>query len=292
VTAAPSVAAPVHALLTRAIDYAGLFPPAELEPAAAVANYLAYRESSDSWALGRLVVPAGRLEQLVPFLPTPVQAPVPLSVVLGPDLETDLARVREFERKRHGTIAAVELKERPAVKPNFPNRWTRYVEVSLDDPELDRCLESIAALPGFGKIRTGGTTAGAFPAPEKLTRFLLLAARRRLPFKATAGLHHPIRGSYRLTYQEGAPSGPMYGYLNLSVAAALAWTGAGRAEIEAALLESDGEQLRFDSEALVWRSRRFEAQDLTDLRKNFLHGFGSCSFREPLDELVTLVPAR
>ena len=45
--------ASLHALLTGAIDYAGLFPPAKLDMRDAVARYADYRGTSESWALGR-----------------------------------------------------------------------------------------------------------------------------------------------------------------------------------------------------------------------------------------------
>ncbi len=44
-------------LLSGLIDYAGLFPPAAVSMADAVANYAAYRTSADAWALGRFVLP-------------------------------------------------------------------------------------------------------------------------------------------------------------------------------------------------------------------------------------------
>ncbi len=54
----------VRVLLADAIDYAGLFPPAQLDMPGAVAEYAAYLDSADSWALGRFVVPAARLAEL------------------------------------------------------------------------------------------------------------------------------------------------------------------------------------------------------------------------------------
>src|SRR5919107_1312328 len=54
----------VRVLLTDAIDYAGLFPPAQLDMPGAVAEYAAYLDSPHRWALGRFVVPAARLADL------------------------------------------------------------------------------------------------------------------------------------------------------------------------------------------------------------------------------------
>ena len=46
------------------IDYAGLFPPASLDLAAAVRNFTWYRLGDDNWMLGRFIVPASRLQDV------------------------------------------------------------------------------------------------------------------------------------------------------------------------------------------------------------------------------------
>src|SRR5262245_43732505 len=52
------MSASLRALLTGAIDYAGMFPPAKLPLEEAFRNYLQYRESPDAWMLGRFICPA------------------------------------------------------------------------------------------------------------------------------------------------------------------------------------------------------------------------------------------
>lgn len=53
----------IRILLTKLIDYAGLFPPAGLAMAPAVSNYVAYRNGEYAWALGRFVLPVSRLSE-------------------------------------------------------------------------------------------------------------------------------------------------------------------------------------------------------------------------------------
>src|SRR3954470_25046208 len=53
--------ASLRALLSGAIDYAGLFPPAKLPLPEALDNYARYRGEPEAWMLGRFVVPASRL---------------------------------------------------------------------------------------------------------------------------------------------------------------------------------------------------------------------------------------
>jgi hypothetical protein len=57
------------ALLRDLIDYAGLFPPASLDMAAAVANYDSYSRSEWNWILGRFIVPVARLGEFEEALP-------------------------------------------------------------------------------------------------------------------------------------------------------------------------------------------------------------------------------
>src|SRR5438093_1052355 len=56
--------ASVRALLANVIDYAGLFPPANLPMEEAIRNYTRYRQEPESWMLGKFICPAARLVEL------------------------------------------------------------------------------------------------------------------------------------------------------------------------------------------------------------------------------------
>jgi hypothetical protein len=286
----------LYRLLSGSIDYAGLFPPAGLDLATALANYRAYRGSADAWALGRFVVPAARLNELEGLLldgNVTVAERLPLTVLLGTAGADEVTAIEHFNARsgeHGGRVESVEVKTASdnavrAVLAVLPVEWNRYLEISLDSAS-DPVLEALVAGRAFAKIRTGGVTPDAFPEVDQLVHFLQAAARRRLAFKATAGLHHPLRGCYRLSYAEAAPQGVMYGFLNLFLAATLAWGGAPAVQLRAALLEDDPAALRLDPEVLQWRELRIGATALAQLRENFCHSFGSCSFREPLDQLA------
>ena len=70
------------------IDYAGLFPPADLDLQTVVKNWASYLQSEDSWMLARLIIPAVQLEEFVRcakgLLPTPNEEMWQLSVLLPP----------------------------------------------------------------------------------------------------------------------------------------------------------------------------------------------------------------
>jgi len=127
-------------------------------------------------------------------------------------------------------------------------------------------MDNAAIAGAFAKARTGGVTPDLFPSPERLLAFLRAAVDEGVRFKATAGLHHPLRGSYPLTHAPDAPRGVMFGYLNVLLATAVLRAGGSDEEGLAALVESDAAAIGFGAEALEWGRFRFDAKELADLR--------------------------
>jgi len=173
---------------------------------------------------------------------------------------------------------AVSIESKGLVKSDRPV----YCEVALAKlSELARVKESGC----FGKIRTGGLKAEAIPASADVARFITKCAELRLAFKATAGLHHPIRAEYALTYEVNAPRAVMHGFLNVLMAAAFAWHG--ESGIEPILNEMDASAFRFGERA-HWRDKSLTAEQVRAARQDFMHSVGSCSFEEPVAELQGL----
>src|SRR6266508_293919 len=106
----------VRVLLAGAIDYAGLFPPAQHAMPAAVADYLAHRAGPDAWALGRLVVPVARLAELEDALRRCAvrrAGRVPLAALLGTGTADDVDAIELFNRRtpeHGGRVGSVEVK--------------------------------------------------------------------------------------------------------------------------------------------------------------------------------------
>ena len=282
-----------HALLAGAIDYAGLFPPAQLGMADAVRNYADYRRGGESWALGRFVVPANRLDMLRSALDAlPDDATVgawPLSILAGPRLSDDLDRIAALDpsqfRPEALEIRAATPQEIDQIAEQAGRRYETYVELPLDE-DIPALVRALAARGLRAKMRTGGVTADAVPDADAVVRFLAACVDAGVPFKATAGLHHPRRGAYRLTYEINAATAPMHGYLNVFAATALLRAGASRDEAGRVLLETDPDALRVEESAVIWRGRRIDGRALAAMRREGMTAFGSCSFREPLDELA------
>lgn len=292
-------------LMTGLVDYAGLFPPAAEDMRTAVENYATYRAGPDRHALGRFIVPLARLEEFESASRELMKRGDPsdpwrLSVLVGADTHAASERMLKFNchhwsgsEDGHAVIDVVELKAATveAIEEqhrNLPSFFQRYFEVPLDDSTQD-LIKSIARVGARAKIRTGGTTPDAFPASRAIFAFMAGCNREGVAFKATAGLHHPIRGSYRLTYQPGSAAGTMYGFLNLFLAAALVRQGEPESTVVQALEEGDPRAFRFTDEAITWKGHRIDASALRTARDTFAISFGSCSFREPVDELTQLV---
>lgn len=297
-SSSPIRSGPIRALLAGAIDYAGLFPPATLQMGEAVRNYASYAAGDDRWALGRLVLPASRLEEFVQaWNELPEFSPgsdCRLSVVFGPDIEGDAALVAGFN-ERHAGRFVVDAIEARAAEPHdvrrlaaaVPSRVARFAELS-GGSDLAAALRNARETGTAAKIRTGGVIAGAFPSAREVVAFLEACHRAGVRFKATAGLHHPVRGSYPLTYDSDSPSSLMFGYLNLFLAAAVVHAGGSSHDAIAVLTATDGTSLRIDNDRVEWAGVTVETRAIAAARTEFITGFGSCSFREPIDELALL----
>lgn len=292
----------MRVLLEGVVDYAGLFPPAGLGMQEAVESYARYRQGGDRWMLGRFILPVSRLAEFDAAAAghlemRPAGSPWRLSVLAGAALKHDLEMIGEFNC-RHAAegagaaeVDAVELRaEHPdaiSEAERLVPQWAdAFVEIPLSsDPE-----PFIAALAGtrlHAKARTGGISADAIPGTAHVARFIAACVRHGVSFKATAGLHHPVRAEYPLTYEASPPRAVMHGYLNVLLAAVLLRSGGGEADAQALLEEEDPAAFEVEPDAITWRGHRFEQSELAAGRQ-LARSFGSCSFTEPVADLATL----
>jgi hypothetical protein len=107
----------------------------------------------------------------------------------------------------------------------------------------------------------------------------------KVPFKATAGLHHAIRAEYPLTYEPESRRATMFGFVNVLLASAAAAGGASANEVEKILSATDGFVID-GTGALLPTGRLMQAVDVAKARLSGIASFGSCSFDEPVAELT------
>ena len=162
-----------------------------------------------------------------------------------------------------------------------------YVEVPAD-PDPRALLDVLATRRLRAKIRSGGIEPGAIPPVEHVARFLLACYARDLPMKATAGLHHALPGEHPLTYEPDAPRARMHGFFALLLAAALCYNGLTRTDAPRRLALDTLEGVTIDDDGIAWESYRVSVDEITRVRRRLFVSFGSCSFDEPVADLVAL----
>ena len=237
-------------MLDRLIDHAALFPPASMSLEDALAEDRAARDSAYAQVIGRFVIPTARLSDL------PDERPALSVVVQG---ESDIDTVRDAPG-----VEAVETRlDGPRPKPAdliafyravAPLGVETYLELVFDESWRDSVPAAIGAIAAVGarvKLRCGGDFT---PTVEQVALVIAACREAGVPFKCTAGLHHAMR------------RGDEHGFLNI-----LAATTAPLPELEPVLAEED-----------------FAALDLSDVDRALFVGFGSCSWREPVDDLREL----
>lgn len=316
----------LRALLGEIVDYAGLFPPADLSLQRALQKYAEYRHEEEAWMLSRFVLPVRRLPDLSSHRDLLKRGHPYAFSVLGTGgatassfvdaFERDLDVIEAFDAEQQGQ-AQVEVMEVPlpqalvgAGRADYAE-WLRAMDrrlVRTGTAKLDVFLEvpmtprATAALPALCaalathnsrqalpartiaglKVRCGGGTPGDVPAAEDLAALLSACRDASVPFKATAGLHHPMRH-----YDDGLDT-EAHGFLNLFVAAVLAAEcDLDRSELVAILREDTPDNFRFLKESVAWRDLSASLEGVRHVRDTLARSFGSCSFEEPIDHLRT-----
>jgi hypothetical protein len=196
------------------------------------------RTDEHAWLLARLVWPSSRLDELE-------GEDRALSVLLDGPYAGDM-RAEAIETRWESGLDGLS--------------GEAYVELPLENG-LEEKVAVLAERGLRAKVRCGGAEV---PPPESLGRFLAVCRDAGVPFKATAGLHHPLAAEGR------------HGFLNVLAACAF--------EDEAALVGG----ITLESDALRWGGREAGSEELERVRREQLVAVGSCSFFDPVEELLEL----
>jgi hypothetical protein len=269
-------------LLEGAIDYAGMFPPAKLEIEAAVEHFVRYQAGRERWIVSRFVVNAARLEELARLVPGERYR---FAVVCESSrLDEALAQIRSFG-SRADTIeikfSGGDVREFMAAKATALSGLDVYIEVPIS--HLDSLILAIGEA-GYGKVkvRTGGLQPDAFPSVEELSKLVCECAKAGVSFKATAGLHQPLR------HFDAALGVWMHGFLNLFAAGCIAHAHKPAEEaLSGIVAEQDSAQFAFGEDGMRYKEHWVDIDEIAAARK-FVISFGSCSVDEPLEGLAAL----
>ncbi len=262
----------------------------------AVGLYASYHASTHAWMLGRFVVPVSRLDELVQSMQvigSPQGNPWHLSALLGANLAGDVAAALAFnEKKHHASVDVFEVKattveEIRAIARAVPQGIKTYVEIPIENDPRE-LVSALAAEKLRGKMRTGGVAPGSIPSADHIARFIRACYAANVGFKATAGLHHALRSEHGLTYEPDAPRDFMHGFLNVFLAAAFHYNGLTGRDTLDLLNATTLDGIVMDDEKIAWREYVVTRNELSTIRRRFATAFGSCSFTEPVEDLVNL----
>lgn len=280
----------IRPLLNHLFDYAGLFPPAKLSMEETVRNYANYRDASRSWMLGRIIVPLARLGEFEDAACS-IGGRWSLSVIGQGDWEEDLEAIRRFNSLRTDqhdfSIDCLERRFSSADRsPQQLDGVAVYCEVSPSDEGAFATLQSHGLM---AKVRCGGLDRSAFPSDAALAEFIIQCYQRSIPFKATAGLHHPLKSTRAATDAENADVVEMHGFLNLTIAVCLLHAGLIEpSQVKDVLAAHALNSFEFSPTQVRWQDKEIDVDQIESARTNFFHGLGSCSFIEPIEDLEQL----
>src|SRR5947208_9837979 len=296
--------ASLRALLTRSIDYAGMFPPCDLELEAALKNQAEYVHANDSWMLSAFVLPVAKFsdaEALVsqfdkhhPLRVSALGAKTENAKDFLAELKNTAETIRSFQKQQIDLVSTVQLemfapadvdlaKLSEAANLLADLKLQTFWETPAGSAEQTIALLAWAKQPAFGyKLRTGGVTADAFPNSVQIARALLASTKHHVPIKFTAGLHHPVRQLRDEVKTE------MHGFLNVLGAGVLSaehhWDEAQTIDM---LEDQRPNSFEFHDTVFAWRDWEVTI-DRIKARRKFVTSFGSCSFDEPREDLQAL----
>jgi hypothetical protein len=303
-------AASLRALLTRSIDYAGMFPPCSLELGPALKNQAEYVRSADSWMLSAFVLPVAKFAEVSqsifqfdkhhPLRVSALGAKTENAADFQVELKNAVEAIRSLQKEHGDSVSVAQL------EMVLPVRAGQTVDVDLAklteaaglladlkvqafwETPAESAEQTIALLARtkqshFGyKLRTGGVVADAFPNSVQIARAILASTKHHVPIKFTAGLHHPVR-----QFREEVKT-EMHGFLNVIGAGVLSaehhWDEAQTVDM---LEDQKARSFEFHDTVFAWRDWEITL-DRIKARRKFITSFGSCSFNEPREDLRAL----
>lgn len=282
--------------LEEGLDYAGLFPPASLPLAGAIAEYGSLKMGPQGKLVRGFSITTRQLSELNDDLVSSVGRLDLCLIGRGSDslegwetnLESDAeainATVNRFAEnvglRTYEVRIPAEIDPRVATKDlSAFEEGQAYLEIPLHNPNFDIASFTAAVSESdLGlKARTGGVKTGSVPPTPRLAELIVACAQCEVPLKGTAGLHHAYP-------HKNATTGDLeFGFLNLIAAVALAWEYDFSVEEVSAVLAAPTGLIAPDHRL------SYAGNALTDAARDLIaDGFlaiGTCSVAEVLAEM-------
>jgi hypothetical protein len=301
-----SISPALSRLLSKSIDYAGVFPPASLPLPEALETFKRYINGRESWVVSSIVLAVDRLADAASFLG---DTPFRLTATPRRTEESNLwlDRLREDCEYLQSFLAAHTQADLQALEIPLPksdateiaqrveqlvpivNGYRVFLELPPGDDSFPENLGAMIAaferrrLSLWGlKLRMGGAASRAFPSASAVADVLGMVRDHQVPIKFTAGLHHPFR------HWNNDLGVHMHGFINVLMAAMFAYAcRLPPKNIEAILSDELSKNFVFSGNVARWLDLPIRTELIEDLRRSIV-GFGSCSVDEPLHDLRVL----
>jgi hypothetical protein len=314
----------LKALMSRSLDYAGLFPPAQLPLKSAIEEFAQIRADENEWLVVRFVLPALRISEFsqeargalaeASLRRTPwhisglIRSAAPISEALDL-LRSEASLLRGLCDSHAGALVldSLELPLPDEVANSHDQDLARgfFQEAIkiLDELQLRvpmfwevRCEKSFehVALAAFHLNRTEDSriclkfrTGGLTPQAIVSPESLAHAFRLTISHQVPFKLTAGLHLALR--HYDGQVGTELFGFLNTFCAAVLGWKHM-LSETELALLlqEKSLANFKFTNDSLSWKHYTASISEIQSIRTNGLKSFGSCSFYEPIEDLKKL----
>lgn len=314
----------LRTLLDDILDYAGLFPPAELSLPRALHTYADHRDEPESWMLSRFVLPVHQLSELGPYRTLLSRgAPYRFSVLgtggSDPDafLEAfvrDLDLIDTFDAE-HGGRSQVDVMEVPLPPPLVGEHQTTLESFfsSVDQRlvqtgtakldlffQLPPDLDAVQPLPALCAAVAEHNSQQALPArsemglkvrcggeaPSDVPSAEYLANLIAACRNAGVGFKTAAGLQHPIRHYDDGLDTEMHGFLNLFAAAVLASEHQLDPDVvHTILLEETPNNFRFEKTSFSWRNLGASLEGIRHARSQLAPSFSSCSFEAVVDNL-------
>lgn len=314
----------IQVLLGRSLDYAGLFPPAQLPLDEALSEFTRCQRDPHAWLLARFVLPAARVAEFAqlaapalteaeslhqPWHLTALMRSVPstdeaLRILRG---DAQMFRALVDARPSAVIIDSCELPlpeevclthDQEIARGFFAEAEKIFDEFNLRIPifwevNLKHSFAHIALAAHQSNGLQAGRTCLKFRTGGLTASAIVSAETLAHAFYLAQREHVPFKLTAGLhsaiRHFDSKVGGELFGFLNVFAAAVLGWTHQlSESEIRILLEEKDPQAIKITADGLAWKKYLATIAQIQAVRMTGLRSFGSCSFYEPIEELRQL----
>lgn len=314
----------LKALMLRSLDYAGVFPPAQLPMNDAVKEFVRCRQDKNEWFLARFVLPVARIGEFVQLAgaelaeAAAVHQPWNLTGLIrsGASIDEALAVLRSDAKLLRGlidthpdalTVDSCELPlpeevinshDQEIARGFFAAALKIFDENNFHGPvfwevNLKKSFEHVALAAHHANLLQAGRVCLKFRTGGLTAASIVSPENLARAFKVARDGHVPFKLTAGLhlgmRHYDSSVGADLFGFINVFAAAVLSATHSlSETEIQLMLEEKDSAAFVFASGKLSWKNYEAGVTEIRNARTSGLRSFGSCSFFEPIEDMKKL----